>query len=58
MLPLGVGHQTRRPLDRLSAERERIDGQIATLAHTRDILDDVIVTARRTGRPCARQDDV
>ncbi|WP_431776163.1 hypothetical protein [Streptomyces cucumeris] len=43
------------PLERLSAERDRIDDHIAELVGTRDRLDSVITGAAdnlHTGRPC------
>ncbi|WP_248964503.1 hypothetical protein [Sphaerisporangium perillae] len=44
-------------LDRLSAERDRIDQQIGNLVTTRDRLDTIITTAIRAkdaGKPCPR----
>ena len=44
-------------LDRLSAERDRIDRQINDLVNTRDRLDTAITmaaNARKQGRPCPR----
>lgn len=58
LLPCVVdGDATPELLDRLGAERSRIDRQIAELAATRDRLDSVIDGAAenlRTGRPCSR----
>jgi DNA-binding transcriptional MerR regulator len=51
------GEATPELLDRLSAERRRLDGQIGALVHARGELDEVIALAtesRRTGRPCPR----
>ncbi|MCX4631870.1 MerR family transcriptional regulator [Streptomyces sp. NBC_01443] len=56
LLPCVVtGEVTPELLERLSAERDRIDTQISNLATTRDRLDTVIAKATttfRTGRPC------
>ncbi|MEV7739704.1 MerR family transcriptional regulator [Streptomyces sp. NPDC088921] len=52
-----TGDVTPALLDRLSAERGRIDAQVSTLVKTRDRLDAIITTAstaRSTGRPCPR----
>lgn len=49
------GNATPDLLDRLAAERDRIDRHIADLVDTRNRLDTVIVgagTHLRTGRPC------
>lgn len=49
------GNATPDLLDRLSAERDRVDGRIAELISTRERLDSVIdgATANMlTGRPC------
>lgn len=58
LLPCVVtGEVTPELLDRLEAERDRIDKQIGDLVNTRDRLDGVINaanTARNTGRPCPR----
>ena len=59
LLPCVVdGEATPELLDRLSAERDRIDRQITDLASTRDRLDTVIANATanlRTGRHCRPQ---
>lgn len=56
LLPRVVnGEATPELLDRLSAERDRIDSQIGDLVSARDRLDAVITTATanwRTGRRC------
>lgn len=56
LLPCVVtGEVTPELLDRLEAERDRIDKQIGDLVNTRDRLDGVInaaTTAGNTGRPC------
>ncbi|MFB7501135.1 MerR family transcriptional regulator [Streptomyces sp. NPDC056161] len=56
LLPCVVdGDATPELLDRLAAERDRIDGQVAELVSTRNRLDSVITGATenlRTGRPC------
>ncbi|WP_314172107.1 MerR family transcriptional regulator [Streptomyces winkii] len=56
LLPCVVdGNATPELLDRLSAERDRIDGQITELVGARDRLDSVITAATSnllTGRPC------
>ncbi|MEU9348431.1 MerR family transcriptional regulator [Streptomyces sp. NPDC048278] len=56
LLPCVVtGEVTPELLDRLTAERNRIDTTISTLTGTRDRLDTLITTATttyRTGRPC------
>ncbi|MGW4985421.1 MerR family transcriptional regulator [Streptomyces mirabilis] len=52
-----TGDVTPALLDRLSAERGRIDAQVSTLVKTRDRLDAIITTAataRNAGRPCPR----
>jgi len=52
-----TGDVTPALLDRLSAERGRIDAQVSTLVKTRDRLDAIITTAapaRSAGRPCPR----
>jgi DNA-binding transcriptional MerR regulator len=52
-----TGDVTPALLDRLSAERGRIDAQVSTLVKTRDRLDAIITTAstaRSEGRPCPR----
>ena len=52
-----TGDVTPELLDRLSAERDRIDTQVSTLVKTRDRLDAIITTAataRSAGRPCPR----
>jgi DNA-binding transcriptional MerR regulator len=52
-----TGDVTPELLDRLSAERGRIDAQVSTLVKTRDRLDAIITTAataRSAGRPCPR----
>ena len=52
-----TGDVTPALLDRLSAERNRIDAQVSTLVKTRDRLDAIITTAataRSAGRPCPR----
>ncbi|WP_030382006.1 MULTISPECIES: MerR family transcriptional regulator [unclassified Streptomyces] len=49
------GEATPELLDRLSAERRRLDGRIDDLVSTRGALDEVIALAtdsRRTGRRC------
>ncbi|MEI5103849.1 MerR family transcriptional regulator [Streptomyces sp. PmtG] len=57
LLPCVVtGEATPELIAWLSAERDRIDGQIEDLKDTRDRLSGVIATATtawRTGRPCA-----
>ncbi|MFE9611937.1 MerR family transcriptional regulator [Streptomyces sp. NPDC006012] len=56
LLPCVVdGDATPELLDRLAAERDRIDGRVAELVRTRNRLDSVITGAAgnlRTGRPC------
>ena len=56
LLPCVVtGEVTPELLERLSAERDRIDTQMSALATARDRLDTVITAATttfRTGRPC------
>ncbi|MFJ9821304.1 MerR family transcriptional regulator [Streptomyces sp. NPDC101151] len=56
LLPCVVtGEVTPELLDRLSAERARIDTRIGLLVDTRDKLDTLITAATttfRTGRPC------
>ncbi|MCF3131145.1 MerR family transcriptional regulator [Streptomyces olivochromogenes] len=56
LLPCVVtGEVTPELLERLSAERDRIDRQIHMLTDTRDRLDTIITQATttfRTGRPC------
>jgi DNA-binding transcriptional MerR regulator len=56
LLPCVVnGDATPELLDRLSAERDRIERQIGDLASARDRLDTVIANATanwRTGQPC------
>ncbi|WP_399894639.1 MerR family transcriptional regulator [Streptomyces sp. BBFR51] len=56
LLPCVVdGNATPELLDRLSRERDRIDGRITELVGTRDRLDSVITGATtnlRTGRSC------
>ncbi|MGW7380628.1 MerR family transcriptional regulator [Streptomyces sp. NPDC054794] len=56
LLPCVVtGEVTPELLERLSAERDRIDSQIRMLADTRDRLGTIITQATttfRTGRPC------
>lgn len=56
LLPCVVnGEATPELLDRLSAERDRIDSQIGDLTSARDRLDAVITTATanlRTGKHC------
>ncbi|MFL4901923.1 MerR family transcriptional regulator [Streptomyces sp. MMS24-I2-30] len=56
LLPCVVdGDATPELLDRLAAERDRIDDQVAELVSTRNRLDSVITGATenlRTGRPC------
>jgi DNA-binding transcriptional MerR regulator len=52
------GRATPELLDRLSAERDRIDKQIGVLVSTRDRLDSVITNATanlRTGKLCRPQ---
>jgi DNA-binding transcriptional MerR regulator len=52
-----TGDVTPELLDRLSAERDRIDEQVRSLVNTRDRLDgiiDVATTAKNHGRPCPR----
>lgn len=51
-----TGDVTPALLDRLSAERGRIDAQVSTLVKTRDRLDAITTaaTARSAGRPCPR----
>jgi len=52
-----TGDVTPALLDRLSAERGRIDAQVSNLVKTRDRLDAIITTAataRSAGRPCPR----
>ncbi|MFD7223930.1 MerR family transcriptional regulator [Streptomyces sp. NPDC059892] len=52
------GNATPELLDRLSAERDRIDGHIADLVSTRSRLDSVITgagTQLRTGRSCRNE---
>ncbi|MFG1705258.1 MerR family transcriptional regulator [Nonomuraea sp. M3C6] len=52
-----TGEVTPELLDRLEAERDRIDTRIGELTKTRDRLDNVITTAAtaaREGRPCPR----
>jgi DNA-binding transcriptional MerR regulator len=52
-----TGDVTPALLDRLSAERGRIDAQVSTLVKTRDRLDAIITTAataRSAGQPCPR----
>jgi DNA-binding transcriptional MerR regulator len=60
LLPCVVdGRATPELLDRLSAERDRIDRQVRDLASTRDRLDAVITNATvnwRTGEHCAFAD--
>jgi DNA-binding transcriptional MerR regulator len=49
------GRATPELLDRLSTERDRVEGRITELVGTRDRLDSVITGATsnlRTGRPC------
>ncbi|QFU92996.1 MerR family transcriptional regulator [Amycolatopsis sp. YIM 10] len=57
LLPCVVsGEVTPELLDRLTAERDRIDGQLANLQQTRDRLDDIITTsavARAVESRCA-----
>ncbi|MFD3910791.1 MerR family transcriptional regulator [Streptomyces sp. NPDC058603] len=53
------GNATPELLDRLSMERDRIDGNIADLVSTRNRLDSVIAgagTQLRTGRSCRTKD--
>lgn len=53
------GRATPELLDRLSAERDRIDTQISVLVSTRDRLDTVITNATanlRTGKRCRPSD--
>ncbi|MEU0281783.1 MerR family transcriptional regulator [Streptomyces sp. NPDC088147] len=53
------GNATPELLDRLSVERDRIDGNIADLVSTRNRLDSVIAgagTQLRTGRSCRTKD--
>ncbi|MEU4979837.1 MerR family transcriptional regulator [Streptomyces sp. NPDC021969] len=56
LMPYAVdGRATPELLDRLSTERERVEGRIAELVGTRDRLDSVITGATgnlRTGRSC------
>ncbi|MFF4753573.1 MerR family transcriptional regulator [Streptomyces sp. NPDC002514] len=56
LLPCVVdGDATPELLDRLAAERDRIDDQVAELVSTRNRLDSVITGATenlRTGQPC------
>ncbi|MFF7888106.1 MerR family transcriptional regulator [Streptomyces sp. NPDC007896] len=50
-----TGEVTPELLERLEAERDRIDAQISGLARTRDKLDGIITLAdasARAGRPC------
>jgi hypothetical protein len=52
------GNATPELLDRLSAERDRIDGHIAGLVSARNRLDSVIAGAGThllTGRPCRNE---
>ncbi|MFI5984066.1 hypothetical protein ACIBEA_24665 [Streptomyces sp. NPDC051555] len=52
-----TGDVTPALLDRLSAERSRIDAQVSTLVQTRDRLDAIITTAAtamNAGLPCPR----
>ncbi len=52
-----TGDVTPALLDRLSAERGRIDAQVSALVKIRDRLDAIIITAataRSTGQPCPR----
>lgn len=52
-----TGDVTPALLDRLSAERGRIDAQVSNLVKTRDRLDAIITTAatgRSAGVPCPR----
>jgi hypothetical protein len=60
LLPCVVnGRATPELLDRLSAERDRIDRQIGDLTSTRNRLDTVITNATanwRTGKHCRPQD--
>jgi DNA-binding transcriptional MerR regulator len=52
-----TGDVTPELLDRLSAERDRIDRQVGSLVGTRNRLGAIITTAataRSTGRPCPR----
>ncbi|MPY55035.1 MerR family transcriptional regulator [Streptomyces acidicola] len=46
------GEVTRALLDRLAAERDRIDRRITDLLTVRDRLDDVIAIARKPGPGC------
>ncbi|MFG3212122.1 MerR family transcriptional regulator [Streptomyces tendae] len=49
------GRATQELLDRLSAERDRVEGRITELVGTRDRLDSVVTGAAknlRTGRSC------
>jgi hypothetical protein len=59
LLPCVVdGRATPELLDRLSAERDRIDSQIGDLVSTRNRLDTVITNATanwRTGKRCRPQ---
>lgn len=59
LLPCVVdGRATPELLDRLSAERDRIDSQIGDLLSTRSMLDTVIANATvnwRTGKRCRPQ---
>ncbi|MFE1237144.1 MerR family transcriptional regulator [Streptomyces tendae] len=56
LMPYAVGGRaTPELLDRLSAERDRVEGRISELVGTRDRLDSVITDAAknlRTGRSC------
>jgi DNA-binding transcriptional MerR regulator len=53
LLPCVVsGEVTPELLDRLTAERDRIDDQLANLQQTRDRLDDIITTSA-VGSRCA-----
>ncbi|MGC0387343.1 MerR family transcriptional regulator [Streptomyces sp. SAI-129] len=56
LMPYAVdGRATPELLDRLSAERDRVEGRITELVGTRDRLDSVITGAARnlrTGRSC------
>ncbi|MEV0017551.1 MerR family transcriptional regulator [Streptomyces tendae] len=56
LMPYAVGGRaTPELLDRLSAERDRVEGRISELVGTRDRLDSVITGAAknlRTGRSC------
>ncbi|UJW32720.1 MerR family transcriptional regulator [Saccharothrix sp. AJ9571] len=57
LLPCVVsGEVTPELLERLTAERDRIDGQLLNLQHARARLDAIITTsagAKVAGRPCA-----